>query len=104
MFIKWLMKKIKKAEAEQELEFEKHRLMRRTARMQSLMSNKENDDTVNVMGMKLTLYPAIGGHVLEAGHYHEKDDEWTYKLYMINENDDFAKQVAQAIMLESLKQ
>jgi glycerol-3-phosphate dehydrogenase len=104
MFIKWLISQIKKAEARQDVEYEKERLKRRTSRMQTLINNRENDDTVNVVGMKLTLYPAVGGHVLEAAHYEEKNDEWTYKLYMINESDDFAKQVSQAIMMESLKQ
>lgn len=104
MFIKWLMKQIKRAEAHQELEFEKERLKRRSARINSMMHQKEVEETVNVIGMKLTLYPAVGGHVLEAGHYDEKEDEWSYKLYMINEGDDFAKQVSQAIMMESMSQ
>jgi len=104
MFIKWLIKQIKKAEARQEVEFEKERLKRRHARLSTMIQNNEVNETVNVIGMKLHLYPAVGGHVLEAGHYNEKDDEWSYKLYMINENDDFAKQVSQAIMMESLKQ
>jgi hypothetical protein len=104
MFIKWLITQIKKSEARQELEYEKERLKRRHSRISTMMQNNEVDETVNVTGMKLTLYPAVGGHVLEAGHYSEKEDEWSYKLYMINESDDFAKQVAQAIMMESLKQ
>ena len=53
--------------------------------------------------MKFCLYPAIGGHVLEAAYYHEDKDDYTYKLYMIDENKNFAEQVAQAIMLEQIK-
>lgn len=104
MFKKWLLKLIDSAREEQDKREKQVRLSNRLARMHSLRDNLELDDTVNSVGMKFTLYTAVGGHVLEAAHYNEDKDEYTYKLYMIDEEDDFAKQVAQAIMVESMKQ
>lgn len=55
-------------------------------------------------GMNFCLYKAVGGHILESRAYNKKTDSNEGTLYMIHEDQDFAKQVAQAIMLESLKQ
>lgn len=54
-------------------------------------------------GLNFTLYTASGGHVLESRHYDEKKDENFTKLYIINDEDDFAKQIAQCITLETLR-
>lgn len=55
-------------------------------------------------GMNFCLYKAVGGHVLESRQYNSKLDRNEGTLYMIHDDDDFAKQVAQAIMLEQMKQ
>lgn len=60
-------------------------------------------DTVNQQGMNFSLYRAVGGHVLECRVYNAKTDRHDGTLYMIHEDQDFAKQVAQAIMLEQIK-
>ena len=60
-------------------------------------------DTVNQQGMNFSLYRAVGGHVLECRVYNAKTDRHDGTLYMIHEDEDFAKQVAQAIMLEQMK-
>lgn len=62
------------------------------------------DNTVSQSGMSFSLYKAVGGHILETRNYNPKTDRHEGTLYMIHEDDDFAKQVAQAIMLESIKQ
>ena len=54
-------------------------------------------------GLNFSLYRAVGGHVLESRNYNQKTDRTDSTLYMIHEDEDFAKQVAQAIMLESMK-
>jgi hypothetical protein len=54
--------------------------------------------------MNFRLYACVGGHILETSVYNEKDDETEHTLYMIKDEDDFAKQVSQAIMLEMMKQ
>jgi hypothetical protein len=45
----------------------------------------------------------VGGHILESRVYNQKTDRSDGTLYMIHEDQDFAKQVAQAIMLEQMK-
>ena len=94
--------KLSRAE-ERAKEFESVRLSNRLAKIAALRDAREIEETVNSTGMKFCLYPAIGGHVLEAAYYHEDKDEYTYKLYMIDENKDFAQQIAHAITLESLR-
>ncbi len=54
-------------------------------------------------GMNFCLYTAVGGHILESRVYNQKTDRTEGTLYMIHEDEDFAKQVAQAIMLEQMK-
>jgi len=62
-----------------------------------------NRDTPRQEGLNFSLYRAVGGHVLECRTYNAKTDRHDGTLYMIHEDDDFAKQVAQAIMLEQMK-
>ena len=54
-------------------------------------------------GLNFVLYRAVGGHILECRNYNHKTDRHEGTLYMIHEDEDFAKQVAQAIMLEQMK-
>lgn len=54
-------------------------------------------------GMNFVLYKAVGGHILECRAYNHKIDRTEGTLYMIREDEDFAKQVAQAIMMEQMK-
>lgn len=64
----------------------------------------ERDRTAPAMnGMNFCLYNAVGGHILESRVYNPKTDRTDGTLYMIHEDQDFAKQVAQAIMLEQMK-
>ena len=60
-------------------------------------------DSINQQGMNFSLYRAVGGHILESRTYNSKTDRHEGTLYMIHEDQDFAKQVAQAIMLEQMK-
>jgi len=60
-------------------------------------------DSINQQGMNFSLYRAVCGHILESRTYNSKTDRHEGTLYMIHEDQDFAKQVAQAIMLEQMK-
>ena len=60
-------------------------------------------DNINQQGMNFSLYRAVGGHILESRIYNSKTDRHEGTLYMIHEDQDFAKQVAQAIMVEQMK-
>ena len=55
-------------------------------------------------GLSFTLYPAVGGHVLECRNYDQRTDRNNSTLHMIHEDQNFADQVAKAIMLEMMKQ
>jgi hypothetical protein len=59
--------------------------------------------TFDASGMTFTLYKSVGGFVLETHRYDAKLDRRLNELYMIDEEQDFAQQVAQAIMMESMK-
>lgn len=54
--------------------------------------------------MMFRLYACVGGHVLETQVYNKREDETEHTLYMIKDDEDFAKQVSQSIMLEMMKQ
>ena len=60
-------------------------------------------DTPRQDGLNFVLYRAVGGHILESRVYNSRTDRHDGTLYMIHEDEDFAKQVAQAIMLEQMK-
>lgn len=60
-------------------------------------------DTPRQDGLNFCLYRAVGGHVLETRIYNPKTDRHEGTLYMIHEDQNFATQVAQAIMLEQMK-
>jgi hypothetical protein len=64
---------------------------------------ERDHDRPSQNGMNFCLYKAVGGHILESRAYNQKTDRTEGTLYMIHEDDDFAKQVAQAIMLEQMK-
>jgi hypothetical protein len=53
--------------------------------------------------MNFCLYQAVGGHILESRTYNQKTDRTEGTLYMIHDDEDFARQVAHAIMLEQMK-
>ena len=62
-----------------------------------------NRDHLRHEGLNFALHRAVGGHIFESRKYNEKTDRHENTLYMIHEDQDFAKQVAQAIMLEQMK-
>jgi glutamate-1-semialdehyde aminotransferase len=61
-------------------------------------------DQLRSTSMNFRLYKCVGGHVLETSVYVPRNDDNQHTLYMIHEDEDFAKQVAQAIMMEQMKQ
>ena len=63
---------------------------------------RENNQ-LRANSMHFKLYNCVGGHILETSCYNSRTDDNEHTLYMIHEEDDFAKQIAQAIMLEQMK-
>jgi hypothetical protein len=54
-------------------------------------------------GMVFTLHAAEGGQVMEFGYYDPKADRHVRRLYIVNDGDDFAQQVAHIITLEAMR-
>ena len=117
--MKWLRKiawRITKRAWEDNEEFEReqqHKLSSsatiRTGRGRGNLSRMMFEETdseparLRASSMNFRLYACVGGHILETSVYNEKDDETEHTLYMIKDEDDFAKQVSQSIMLEMMK-
>jgi hypothetical protein len=73
----------------------------RLSRSELIVSNTR--EQIRNDGLNFSLHQAVGGHILESKKYNEKTDRHENTLYMIHDDQDFAKQVAQAIMLEQMK-
>lgn len=54
-------------------------------------------------GLRLTIYGADGGTVLEFNHYEIKTDRHNNTLHVIGNNENFEERVAQAITMEMLR-
>jgi len=52
--------------------------------------------------MQFTVIRAQGGHVVEFKHYDPKTDRTSGGLYIINDQDDFSKELANLVMMECL--
>lgn len=96
--------------AQEERAKARHTLKRGRAIRASLFTNDDQPvSTSDYSGprghaLNFKLYQCVGGHILECSTYVEKKDEHQHTLYMIHEDQDFAKQVAQSIMMEQMKQ
>lgn len=89
--MKWLKRKIRDWLNEDEIKLSRATVVER------------DRDSPAQNGMNFCLYQAVGGHILESRAYNPKTDRTDGTLYMIHDDEDFAKQVAQAIMLEQMK-
>lgn len=72
-------------------------------RIREVIQSSSTRDHLRNEGLNFTLHQAVGGHIFESRKYNEKTDRHENTLYMIHDDQDFAKQVAQAIMLEQMK-
>ena len=70
----------------------------------SVIGNDVLSNRPSKEGLNFVLYPAVGGHILECRNYDRRTDSNNNTLYMIHDDEDFAQQVAQSIMLEMMKQ
>jgi hypothetical protein len=70
----------------------------------ALKDETAHGDQLRAQSMIFRLYNCVGGHVLETQVYDSRKDEYNHTLYMIRDEDDFAKQIAQSIMVEMMKQ
>lgn len=109
-FDKWLSKKMRRAwdaaaeESKEANAISEHRLHRGMAIGSRSSSFDHAASKLDSMGMRFHLYKAVGGHILETHVYDRRDETTEHTLYMISDDGDFAKQVADAILMEAMKQ
>jgi len=110
MFRRWIYKLVRRAwEDHDRFSQDDHNKPNKYGRIRSHLFTNEvvsSDDSPELHSdrMRFNLYKSVGGHILETTVYNRREDENEHTLYMIKEEEDFAQQVAHAIMLEMMKQ
>lgn len=61
------------------------------------------DDTLDSEGMHFKLIPAAGGIAVEVSYYNDKVGNTEYKLYVIPEDAELSKELANIITLQALR-
>lgn len=89
-FYRWLGRKISRANLSKELEI-------------SASTKVSASQSLESTGMNFTLYQAEGGHVLECSRYDRQADRTVRRLYIIEQDQDFAQRVAQCMTMEGLR-
>ena len=69
------------------------------SRAQQRVSHNYDDESV----ISFKVYGAYGGKIVEASRYNDKRDNEIIKLYIIDENLDFAESLAKIVTLEYLR-
>lgn len=112
-FRRWVHKLVKRAWEDHEMfENEIHHVVSNEGRLSRLRGPRspfnavatDDNERLRADSMTFRLYKSVGGHILETQVYDERNDQNHHTLYMILEDEDFAAQVAKAIMLEMMKQ
>jgi hypothetical protein len=93
-FFRWLAKKLRVVWYDEESDAEEV--------WDAQAHNNGHGAFPNSIGMSFTLYAASGGHVLEFRDFAKEGSDRT-RLYLINDTDDFAKQVSQCVTMESIR-
>jgi hypothetical protein len=68
-------------------------------KQQQRVSHNYDDDSV----ISFKVYGASGGKIVEAGRYNDKHDQERVKLYIIDENADFAESLSKIVTMEYLR-
>jgi len=53
-------------------------------------------------GTNFTLYPAVGGHIVELRHYDNKTDRTHTKLHIVTSDNDLGEAIGKIITYEAL--
>ena len=108
MFRRWIYKLVRRAwEDHDRFSQDDQNSVGKVSRVRSRLFNEiveADSPNLNADKMRFHLYKSVGGHILETSVYNRREDENEHTLYMIKEEEDFAQQVAHAIMLEMMKQ
>jgi hypothetical protein len=65
-------------------------------------SNSVNTALLGAIGLSFTVYVASGGHVVEFRN-EDSDGANQMRLYLVNDTEDFAKQIAHCVTIEGLR-
>ena len=68
-------------------------------KQQQRVTHNYDDDSV----ISFKVYGANGGKIVEAGRYNDKHDQERIKLYIIDENEDFAESLSRIVTMEYLR-
>ena len=68
-------------------------------KQQQRVTHNYDDDSV----ISFKVYGANGGKIVEAGRYNDKHDQERIKLYIIDENADFAESLSRIVTMEYLR-
>lgn len=64
---------------------------------------RARDDFESEEGLNMQLHKAIGGRIVSFNHYDRKSDRSYRKVYIINDEQDFEKELSKIITLESMR-
>jgi len=53
--------------------------------------------------VQFSVHPASGGYVVESSFYNEREDRHERNLHIITSQEDFSKELAQAVFMDMLK-
>ena len=60
-------------------------------------------DRLSSEGMRLQIYKASGGYVVETRHYDNQKDRHYNNIHIITDNDDLGDSLGKIVMMEALK-
>lgn len=64
---------------------------------------RARDDFESEEGLNMQVHKAIGGRIVSFNHYDRKTDRGYRKVYIINDEQDFEKELSKIITLESMR-
>ena len=106
MFRRWIHKLVMQAWDDHDRFKDDRNSVGKVSQIRSRLFNEiVESDSPNLSAdkMRFQLYKSVGGYILESSVYNRREDENQHTLYMIKEEEDFATQVAHAIMMEMMK-
>ena len=63
----------------------------------------DESPTLSGDGMRMQLFRATGGYVIETRQYDSKNDRSNYKLYIVKDDEDVGQAFGKIITMESLR-
>ena len=106
-FKRWFARKVTEAiEYDQDDHFDEVPMIKMTSRRCAMKNSvvSRSQDIDSEEGLNITVRSAIGGRIVTFRRYNHRNDDTTYKLYVIHDELDFDKELGKIITLESMCQ